>query len=44
MRDDPSCLEKKVSVREIKAELLKQYIMSLKEGVCKHSANRNELQ
>ena len=28
---DPSCLEKKISVRKIKAELLKQYVMSLKE-------------
>ena len=44
IRPDPSCLEKKVSVREIKAELLKQYIMSLKEGVCKYSANRHGLQ
>ena len=34
---DPSCLEKKISVRKIKAELLKQYVISLKEVVCKHS-------
>ena len=34
---DPSCLEKKISVRKIKAELLKQYGMSLKEVVCKYS-------
>ena len=33
---DPSCLEKKISVRKIKAELLKQYVMSLKEVVCKY--------
>ena len=32
----PSCLEKKISVRKIKAELLKQYGMSLKEIVCKY--------
>ena len=31
---DPSCLEKKISVRKIKAKLLKQYVMSLKEVVC----------
>ena len=31
---DPSCLEKKISVRKIKSELLKQYVMSLKEVVC----------
>ena len=29
-------LRKKISVRKIKAELLKQYGMSLKEGVCKY--------
>ena len=28
---DPSCLEKKISVRKIKAELLKEYVMSLKK-------------
>ena len=28
-----SCLEKKISIRKIKAELLKQYVMSLKEAV-----------
>ena len=33
---DPSCLEKKISVRKIKAELLKQYFMKLKEVVCKY--------
>ena len=33
---DPSCLEKKITVRKIKAELLKQYVMSLKEVVCKY--------
>ena len=33
---DPSCLEKKISVRKIKAELLQQYVMSLKEAVCKY--------
>ena len=32
---DPSCLEKKISVRKIKAELLKEYVMSLKKVVCK---------
>ena len=32
---DPSCLEKK-NVRKIKAELLKQYVMSLKGVVCKY--------
>ena len=37
---DPSCLEKK-SVRKIKAELLKQYVMSLKKVVCKDRASRN---
>ena len=30
---DPSCLEKKISVRKINAKLLKQYVMSLKEVV-----------
>ena len=29
-------LRKKISVRKIKAELLKQYVMSLKEVVWKH--------
>ena len=33
---DPSCLEKKISVRKKKAELLKQYVMSLKEVICKY--------
>ena len=33
---DPSFLEKKISVRKIKAELFKQYVMSLKEAVCKY--------
>ena len=33
---DPSCLEEKLSVRKIKAELLKQYVMSLKEVVYKY--------
>ena len=33
---DPSCLEKKISVRKIKSELLKQYVMSLKEVVSKY--------
>ena len=40
---DPSCLEKQISVRKIKAELLQQYVMSLK-FVCKYTANRNGLQ
>ena len=43
LRPDPSC-EKKLSVRKIKAELLKQYIMSLKEVLCKYRANRNGMQ
>ena len=30
LRPDPSCLEKQISVRKIKAELLQQYVMSLK--------------
>ena len=29
-------LRKKISVRKIEAELLKQYVMSLKEVVCKY--------
>ena len=37
---DPSCLEKKISVRKIKAELLKQYVRSLKEVVCKYRGQR----
>ena len=41
---DPSCLENKIRVRKIKAELLKQYVMSLKEVVCKYKANRNGMQ
>ena len=44
LRPDPSCLEKKVSVRKIKAELLQQYVMSLKGVVCKYTANRNGMQ
>ena len=32
---DPSCLEKKISVRKTKAELFKQYVISLKKVVCK---------
>ena len=44
LRPDPSCLEKKISVRKIKAELLKQYVMSLKEVVFKYRANRNGMQ
>ena len=36
---DPSCLEKN-SVRKIKAELLKQYVTSLKEVVRKYRAQR----
>ena len=35
---------KKISVRKIKAELLKQYVMSLKELVFKYRANRNGMQ
>ena len=34
-------LRKKTSVRKIKAELLRQCVMSLKEVVCKYRANRN---
>ena len=41
---DPSCLEKKISVRKIKAELLKEYVMSLKKVVCKDRASRNGMQ
>ena len=37
-------LSKKVSVRKIKTELLKQYVMSLKEVVYKYRANRNGMQ
>ena len=37
---DPSCLEKKISVRKIKAELLRQYVRSLKEVVCKYRGQR----
>ena len=33
---DPSCLAKKISVKKIKTELLKQYVVSLKEVVCKY--------
>ena len=40
----PSCLEKKISVRKIKAELLKEYVMSLKKVVCKDRASRNGMQ
>ena len=41
---DPSCLEKN-SVRKIKAELLKQYVTSLKEVVCKYrGGNRKGMQ
>ena len=41
---DPSCLEKN-SVRKIKAELLKQYVTSLKEAVCKYRGqNRKGMQ
>ena len=43
LRPDPSCLEKQISVRKIKAELLQQYVMSLK-FVCKYTANRNGMQ
>ena len=35
--------KKKISVRMIEAELLKQYVISLKEVVCKYRANRNEM-
>ena len=41
---DTSCLEKKISARKIKAELLKQYVMSLKEAVFKYRAMRNGMQ
>ena len=44
LRPDPSCLEKKISGRKIKAELLQQYVMSLKGVVCKYTANRNGMQ
>ena len=37
-------LRKKINVRKIKAELLKQYVMSLKKAVCKDRANRNRMQ
>ena len=40
---DPRCLEK-ISVRKIKAELLKQYVVSLKKVACKDRANRNGMQ
>ena len=33
-----------ISVRKIKTELLKQYVVSLKEVVWKYRANRNEMQ
>ena len=32
------------SVRKIKAELLRQYVMSLKKVVCKDRASRNGMQ
>ena len=41
---DPSCLEKKISVGKIKAELLKQCVVSLKMVACKDRANRNGMQ
>ena len=44
LRPDPSCLGKKVSVRKIKAELLTQYVTSLKKVVCKDRASRNGMQ
>ena len=44
LRPDPSCLEKKRDVRKIKAEVLKQYIMSLKKVACKDRANKNGMQ
>ena len=37
-------LRKKISVRKIKAEPLKQYAMSLKKVICKDRANRNGIQ
>ena len=36
-------LRKKISVRKIKAVLLKQYVMSLKKVFCKDRANRNTI-
>ena len=44
LRPDPSCLEKKISVRKIKAELLKKYVMSLKKVFCKDRLTRNGMQ
>ena len=44
LRPDPSCLEKKISVRKIKDELLKQYVMSSKKAVYKDRTNRNGMQ
>ena len=41
LRPDPSCFEKKTSVRKIKTELNKQYVMILKEVFFKYRANRN---
>ena len=41
---DPSCLEKIISVGKIEAQLFNQYVMSLKEVVCKYSVNRNGMQ
>ena len=44
LRPDPSCLEKKISVRKIKAELVKQYVMGLRKVIFKDWANRNGIQ
>ena len=44
LRPDPSCLEKKMNIRMIKAELLKQHVMSLKKVVGKDRVNGNGMQ
>ena len=44
LRTNPSSLEKKISVRKIKAGLLHEYVMSLNKFVCKVRASRNGMQ
>ena len=44
LKPGPSSLEKKISVRKIKAELHKEYVMSLKKVVCKDRASINGMQ
>ena len=44
LKPGPSSLEKKITVRKIKAELHKEYVMSLKKVACKVRASRNGTQ